>query len=35
MWETNKQTQMKWFLFLKNIIWIDKLKFRNISIILF
>ena len=34
--EINKQTQMKWFLFLKKkIIWIDKLKFKNISIILF
>ena len=34
--ERNKQTQMKWFLFFKKkIIWIDKLKFKNISIILF
>ena len=34
--EINKQTKMKWFLFLKKkVIWIDKLKFKNISIILF
>ena len=36
--EINNQTQMKWFLFSflkKEIIWIDKLKFKNISIILF
>ena len=34
--EINKQTQTKRSLFLKKkIIWIDKLKFKNISIILF
>ena len=38
IWEINKQIQMKWFLFFfkkKKIIWIDKLKLKNISILLF
>ena len=34
IWERNKQTQMKWFLFLKKKRLSEELKFKNITIIL-